>query len=180
MRTIRPGRQRPDRVLFTNREQAGGLYPSGLSQNPPKQTGAGPSGYLVVQIKRTPSERQWEKAHFYTLLPECIRAPCGAAARIADGSPLQTACIAPLRPRSTPLAPLCGLSPLTLLHCFLPAGHAKHGVTPSGVFNRAQSGQSGAWGNPSKLHGNIENDIPMPCLPFPKEPPLSLWPQTSE
>ena len=50
------------------------------------------------------------RTHFYTLLPECIRAPCGAAARIADGSPLQAACIAPLRPRG-PLALLCGYPP---------------------------------------------------------------------
>ena len=55
--------------------------------------------------------------------------------------------------------------PLTLLHRFLPADHAKHGATPSGVFDWTQSGQSGAWGNPNKLHRNIENDIPMPCLP---------------
>ena len=34
-----------------------------------------------------------------------------------------------------------------------------------GVFDRTQSVRSGAWGNPNKLHRNIENDIPMPCLP---------------
>ena len=33
-----------------------------------------------------------------------------------------------------------------------------------GVFDRTQSVRSGAWGNPNKLHRNIENDIPMPCL----------------
>ena len=62
--------------------------------------------------------------------------------------------------------------PLTSLHRFLPAGHAKHGATPSGVFGWTQSGQSGAWGYPNKLHGDIENDIPMPCLPvfFKTEP----------
>lgn len=113
----------------------------------------------------TPSERQ-QTAHFYTLLPECIRAPCcGVAARIADDSPLQAACIVPLRPKGTSLAPLCGLSPLTLLHRFLPAGHAKHGATPSGVFNRVQSGQSGAWGNPNKRMGVSKTIFPCPaCL----------------
>ena len=33
-----------------------------------------------------------------------------------------------------------------------------------GVFDRTQSVRSGAWVNPNKLHRNIENDIPMPCL----------------
>ena len=33
-----------------------------------------------------------------------------------------------------------------------------------GVFDRTQRVRSGAWGNPNKLHRNIENDIPMPCL----------------
>ena len=108
MHTIRPGHQLPGRVLFTSREQAGRLYPLGLFQNPPKQTGAGPSEHLVVQIKLTLSERQRTRAHFYTLLLECIRAPCGTAARIADGSPLQAACVASLRTRGVPLAPLCG------------------------------------------------------------------------
>ena len=56
MHTIRPGRQYPGRVLLTSREQAGGLYPSGLSQNPPKQTSTGPSRYVVVQVKLTLSE----------------------------------------------------------------------------------------------------------------------------
>ena len=46
-----------------------------------------------------------------------------------------------------------------------PAGHAKHGAAPAGAFGWTQSGLSGAWGNPHKLHRNIENDIPMPCLP---------------
>ena len=54
--------------------------------------------------------------------------------------------------------------PLTSLHRFLPAGHAKHGATPSGVFDWTQSGQSGAWGNPNKAHREIQKDIPMPCL----------------
>lgn len=35
----------------------------------------------------------------------------------------------------------------------------------AGVFDRTQSIRPGAWGNPNKLHRNIENDIPMPCLP---------------
>ena len=56
--------------------------------------------------------------------------------------------------------------PMTLLCHFLPAGHAKHGAAPTGAFDWTQSGQSGAWGNPNKLHRNIENDIPMPCLPM--------------
>ncbi len=43
-------------------------------------------------------------------LRQCIRALCEAAAWIADLSPLQAACIASLRTRSTPLAPLCGYS----------------------------------------------------------------------
>ena len=55
--------------------------------------------------------------------------------------------------------------PLTSLHRFLPAGHAKHGATPSGVFDWTQSGQSGAWGNLNKAHREIQKDIPMPCLP---------------
>ena len=63
--------------------------------------------------------------------------------------------------------------PLTSLHRFLPAGHAKHGATPSGVFGWTQSGQSGAWGYPNKLHGDIENDIPMPCLPTLSEFPIA-------
>ena len=37
-------------------------------------------------------------------------------------------------------------------------------AAPQGVFDWTQSGQSGAWGYPNKLHGDIENDIPMPCL----------------
>ena len=41
-------------------------------------------------------------------LRQCIRALCEAAAWIADLSPLQAACVASLRTRSTPLAPLCG------------------------------------------------------------------------
>ena len=55
--------------------------------------------------------------------------------------------------------------PMTLLCHFLPAGHAKHGAAPTGAFDWTQSNQAGAWGNPNKLHRNIENDIPMPCLP---------------
>ena len=89
MHTIRPGHELPGRVLITSREQASGLYPLGLSQNPPKQTGAGPSEHLVAQIKLTLSERQRTRAHFYTLLLEYIRAPCRTAVRIADASPLQ-------------------------------------------------------------------------------------------
>lgn len=112
MRTIRPGRQRPGRVLFTSREQAGGLYPSGLSQNPPRQTGAGQSWHLISQSRlEPPFGASARRAHFYILLSECIRAPCGAAARIADGSPPQAACVAPLHPRGMPLAPLCGYPP---------------------------------------------------------------------
>ena len=164
MHTNRPGHQLPGRVLFTSREQAGRLYPLGLFQNPPKQTGAGPSEHLVVQIKLTLSERQRTRAHFYTLLLECIRAPCGTAVRIADASPLQATCADPLRPRGTSLAPLCGYPP-DAVHHFLPAGHAKHGATPSGVFDQTQSGRSGAWGNPNKTHREIQKDIPMPCLP---------------
>ncbi len=41
-------------------------------------------------------------------LRQCIRALCEAAAWIADLSPLQAACVASLRTRSTPLAPLYG------------------------------------------------------------------------
>lgn len=78
--------------------------------------------------------------------------------------------------RSRQLASLCSVqgarplrrsaaTPMMLLHHFLPAGHAKHGAAPTGAFDWTQSGQSGAWGNPNKLHRNIENDIPMPCLP---------------
>ena len=165
MHTIRPGHQLPGRVLFTSREQAGRLYPLGLFQNPPKQTGAGPSEHLVVQIKLTLSERQRTRAHFYTLLLECIRAPCGTAVRIADASPLQATCADPLRPRGTSLAPLCGYLLVTPLCHSFPAGHAKHGATPSGVFDQTQSGRSGAWGNPNKTHREIQKDIPMPCLP---------------
>jgi len=77
--------------------------------------------------------------------------------------------------RSRQLASLCSVqgarplrrsaaTPMMLLHHFLPAGHAKHGAAPTGAFDWTQSGQSGAWGNPNKLHRNIENDIPMPCL----------------
>lgn len=92
-------------------------YPSGLSQNPPRQTGAGQSWHLMSQSRLEPHfGASARRAHFYTLLPECIRAPCGAAARIADGSLLQAACVPPLGARGTPLAPLCGYPPLTLLH----------------------------------------------------------------
>ena len=52
-----------------------------------------------------------------------------------------------------------------MLHYSLPAGHAKHGAAPTGAFGWTQSGQSGAWGNPNKLHRNIENDIPMQLVP---------------
>ena len=118
MHTIRPGHELPGRVLITSREQASGLYPLGLSQNPPKQTGAGPSEHLVAQIKLTLSERQRTRAHFYTLLLEYIRAPCRTAVRIADASPLQGY----LR-RSAPYkghAPCAALrlSPLTLSIAF--------------------------------------------------------------
>ena len=41
-------------------------------------------------------------------LRQCIRALCEAAAWIADLSPPRVACIASLRTRGTPLAPLCG------------------------------------------------------------------------
>ena len=41
-------------------------------------------------------------------LRQCIRALCEAAAWIADLSPLQAACVALLRTRGTPFAPLCG------------------------------------------------------------------------
>lgn len=98
-------------MLFTSREQTGGLYPSGLSQNSPRQTGAGQSWHLISQSRPPPFGTSARRAHFYTLLPECIRAPCGAAARIADGSPPQAACVPPLRLRGTPLAPLCGYPP---------------------------------------------------------------------
>ena len=88
------------------------VYPSGLSQNPPRHTGTGQSWHLMSQFRLEPHfGASAKRAHFYTLLPECICAPCGATARIADGSPLQAACIAPLRPRGTPLAPLCGYPP---------------------------------------------------------------------
>ncbi len=59
--------------------------------------------------------------------------------------------------------------PMTLLCHFLPAGHAKHEAAPTGAFDWTQSDRAGAWGNPknpNKLHRNIENDIPMPCLPM--------------
>ena len=94
-------------------------------------------------------------------LRQCTCALCEAAAWIADLSPLQAACA---HKGHVPCAAL-RLSPVTLLCHFLPAGHAKHGAAPTGAFDWTQSGQSGAWGNPNKLHRNIENDIPMPCLP---------------
>ena len=45
-----------------------------------------------------------------------------------------------------------------------PAGHAKHGATPSGVFDWTRSGQSGAWGNPNKRAAISEKDIAAHCL----------------
>ena len=83
----------------------------------PGRPARGPSGHLVGQVKLTLSERQQTRANFYTLLPECIRALCRITAWIVDSSPLQAACVAPLRPKGAPLAPLYGY-PLTLSIAF--------------------------------------------------------------
>ena len=59
--------------------------------------------------------------------------------------------------------------PLTSLHRFLPAGHAKHGAMPSGVFDWTQSGQSGAWGTPNKRVGMSKRISPLiACLRYRK------------
>ena len=58
-----------------------------------------------------------------------------------------------------------GRTPCALLRHSLPAGHTKHEAAPTGAFDWTLCGQSGVWGNPNKLHQNIENDIPIPCLP---------------
>lgn len=55
--------------------------------------------------------------------------------------------------------------PPDAVHRFLPAGHAKHGATPSGVFDWTLSGQSGAWGSPNKRAAISEKDIAAHCLP---------------
>ena len=56
--------------------------------------------------------------------------------------------------------------PLTLLHRFLLTGHAKHGATPSGVFDRTQSGRSGAWGTPTSCTGISKTIFPCPACLF--------------
>lgn len=38
-----------------------------------------------------------------------------------------------------------------------------------GVFDWAQSGQSGDWGNPNKPYRDSQKDIPMHCLPTIRE-----------
>ena len=56
-------------------------------------------------------------------------------------------------------------APYFLRGCARMSDQRERDAAPQGVFDWTQSGQSGAWGNPNKLHGDIENDIPMPCLP---------------
>ena len=138
------------------------VYPSGLSQNPPRQTGAGQSWHLMSW--NPTSERQREGRTSILSCRSVFVRPAG----LLPGSLMAH--------RSRQLASLHSVQgahplrrsaviPLTSLHRFLPAGHAKHGATPSGVFDWTQSGQSGAWGNPNKAHREIQKDIPMPCLP---------------
>jgi hypothetical protein len=63
---------------------------------------------------------------------------------------------------------------LTLLHRFLPAGHAKHEATPPGVFDWTQSSQSGGWGSPNKRMGISKTVSPCPACLFHRKPLLLL------
>ena len=104
-------------------------------------------------------------AHFYTPLSESIRASYGAVARIADIVivPGGLRCFAPFKG----LCPLrrSAAIPITPQRYFLPAGHAKHGATPQGVFDWAREQPVWGLGAPQQAHRDVQKDIPMPCLP---------------
>ena len=97
-------------------------------------------------------------------------------------SPFQVACVVSLRASDLsrlrlsrqwtsatgtyrPLAPLCGYSLMTLPGHFFPAGHAKHGATPTGAFDWPRCGQSGTWGSVPTSERRYQNDIDAHCLP---------------
>ncbi len=62
-----------------------------------------------------------------------------------------------------PLAPLCGY-PIALECHFFSAGHAKHGATPSGVFNWQRERTVRGLGFPQPAFRNIQKDIPETLL----------------
>ena len=81
-----------------------GLVPGTVQANRRGLVRAPHASDEAVSVPNTSAERR-TSIHG---LRQCIRALCEAAAWIADLSPLQAACVASLRTRSTPLAPLCG------------------------------------------------------------------------
>ena len=56
--------------------------------------------------------------------------------------------------------------PLTSLHRFLPAGHAKHGATSQDVFDWTQSGQSGGLGVPQQAAWGYRKRYPHALLAY--------------
>ena len=80
--------------------------------------------------------------------------PAEAATGIADMAivPSGLRCFAPFKE----LCPLrrSAAIPVTPQRYFLPAGHAKQGATPQGVFDWARSSQSGVWGTPTNASEN--------------------------
>ena len=85
---------------------------------------------------------------------------------IAGMASSQAVCVALLRPRGyAPLAPRCGY-PITLGRHFFSAGHAKHGATPSGVFNWQRERSVRGLGFPQPAFRNIQKDISETLLAY--------------
>ncbi len=55
--------------------------------------------------------------------------------------------------------------PRDAAYCFLPAGHAKHGATPTGVFDWRGAASPGLGAAPQQASGEIQKDIAAHCLP---------------
>ena len=81
-----------------------GLVPGTAQAN---RRGLIPAPHASDEAVPVPSTSEERRTSIHGLR-QCIRALCEAAAWIADLSPLQAACVASLRTRGTPLAPLCG------------------------------------------------------------------------
>ena len=149
---------------FTSREQTGGLYPSGRSQNPHRQTGTGQFWHLISQSRLPPLRSVSEKG---ARIPSCrsvfVR-PAGLLPGLltAHGS-RQLASLRsvqrgrPLR-RSAAIPPnaVTSLSPCWSCEAW---SHADRRVRLEAKRSVRGLGES------QQAHGGIESDIPMPCLP---------------
>ncbi len=182
MHTIQPGRQRPGWVFFA-------LVDGGAIQ----EHGAAWKG-VTDGLGRVPTQgqeqmisfRQWSGYQQRDPLGVPVKngallyAPAGAYSCVLRSCRLELLTwrcpewSASLRSvqGAYPLAPRCGY-PITRGR-FFSAGHAKHGATPSGVFDWTQSDQSRAWGFSQPAFRNIQKDIPETLLAYDNSSSLNL------